>query len=179
MPYKFKTKRDPAAGLLPQGIYRFVVDSAKEVDKGEFPYAAMQLKVIVNGVKQNGIVYENLSSSPKSEFRVAEFFDSVGIPNEAGEIGAEEFRGKTGWARFIHEQDQDGKLQFKVKRYLTEAQAERAIERQMEENQEEAGAMRMTTQRSSRPAPSSEAKPVRAKTSKAIADNSDDEDIPF
>lgn len=79
---------------LEDGEYQFVV-SALEQDKwkqdvkyvGGFPYARLTLAIMVDG-EQVTEVKTNLTLSVKNQWRIREFFASIGVPVESGKAFA-------------------------------------------------------------------------------------------
>lgn len=184
MPLSFSTQRDPNAGLLPEGIYRFVVEAAEEKQGPKGAYAKLRLRPIVKGHKWSSSVWDNLSSSPEAVFRVDAFMDCVNAPNQPGSAGMGWFPGKSGWAKFGIETGDDGVERPKVVAYLTEAQAEKQIAKLAEKAGMDNDAMEIPTQRRTRPIPEEEFEPVKKTTKKkqaaAVAEmDATDEDIPF
>lgn len=180
MPISFSTKRDPTAGLLPVGVYKFVIEKATDKPGNKFPLVLLDIRPIVNGVKWKSLVWDNLSTSPDARFRVDQLLNSLGVPNEDGNVGSSWFVGKVGWARFQHEIGDDEIVRAKIKEYVTEARAEKLIEQAVERGASDEDTMVVRSQRSSRPAPDPEAKPKsKSKTAAAIAEHGSDEDIPF
>lgn len=172
MPVQFNLKRDPTAGLVPAGVHRFVVEKVEERQGPQGPYLNLSLRVYVNGVKWNAIVFEVLSTSVESKFRVDQFFDSVGAPEE-GVASDSWFINKSGWAKFDHKPDKEGVLRSRVVQYLTEDQAENIKAKQSDMGDD---AVSVPTQRSQQPA----ANPTRKASGKkgAVAEL-EDEDTPF
>lgn len=127
MPFEFNLDRDPADGLVPAGIHRFVVEKAVEGTGDKGPYVRLHLRVYVNGgVKHDSLVFATLSSAENARFKVNQFFDAVGAPKE-GKASAPWFVGKTAWARFKQAVNRDGDLSTEVDRYLSVAAAENAV----------------------------------------------------
>lgn len=183
MPLNFSTKRDPNAGLLPPGIYRFVVEAAEEKQGPKGAYAKLRLRPIVKGSKWSSSVWDNLSGSESAKFRVDAFMDSVGAADEPGTVGLSWFPGKTGWAKFGIETGNDGVDRPNVTAYLTAEQAEKQLEKMSVEAAMDNDSMELTTERRSRPAPEPAARPSRSK-GKAGANVAEleaplDDDIPF
>lgn len=129
MAIRFELKRDPLAGLVPAGIHRFVVETVEERTGDKGPYLNLRLAVYVKGVKWGSRVYDILSTSTESKFKVDQFFDAVGA-NEEGSAGAAWFVNKGGWARFTHGLDTKKVMRANVKTYLTQEQAEDALSKQ-------------------------------------------------
>lgn len=79
---------------LENGDYEFVVSSLEQ-DKwkpdvkfvGGFPYARLKLAIMVNG-EQVSTVTTNLTLSVKNQWRIREFFASIGMPVESGKAFA-------------------------------------------------------------------------------------------
>ena len=132
MPFQFNMKRSPDAGLPPEGIHRFIVEDANEATSEKGPKIVLRLRIYVNGVKHNSAIFEHLSSSEAARFKVDQFFDAVGAPEE-GMAGAAWFKGKSGYARIKHGKNQDGDPQANIARYLSPAAAERALEKEADE----------------------------------------------
>lgn len=126
MPITFDFKPDPTAGLVPPGVHRFVVTSVEEKPGAEFPYLNLTLAVYVQGVKWNSKVFEVLSSSPSSKFRVDQFFAAVAAPT-AGVATESWFLNKSGWAKFDNKVNQNGVLTSRVSQYLSKDQAEELV----------------------------------------------------
>lgn len=186
MPISFSTKRDPNAGLLPAGIYRFYVEAAveKQASDKPYPYAELRLRPIVKGQKWNSSVWDRLSASPDATFRIDSFMDSVNAPNEPGTAGINWFPGKSGWARFKIETGDDGVDRPKVMAYLTEAQAEKQLAKLAQTAGTNEDAMEISTQRRSRAVEEADEAPVRPRKVKkqaaAVAElDPDDEDVAF
>lgn len=186
MPLQFSTQRNPNAGLLPEGIYRFVVEAAEEKQGPKGAYAKLRMRPIVKGQKWSSSVWDNLSSSPEAVFRVDAFMDSVGAPNQPGSAGLGWFPGKSGWAKFGIETGDDGVERPKVVAYLTEAQAEKQLAKLAEKAGMDADAMEVPTQRRTRPIPDEEefespkAAKAKKKQATAVAEmDATDEDVPF
>lgn len=185
MALSFSTKRDPNAGLLPPGVYRFVVEKAIERTGDAGPYAALRLRPIVKGEKWGNCAFDNLSSSKASRFRVDAFMDAVGAADEPGEVGLNWFIGKSGWAEFKIETGTDGKDRPKVVDYLTAEKAEKRIAALAEQNGMDDDAMTVSTHRSSRPIPDDDEdeapvqKKGRRKAQVAELEADPDDDVPF
>lgn len=167
---KFNMKRDPTAGLVPAGVHRFVVEKVEERTGPNGPYLNLSLRVYVNNVKWNAIVFEVLSTSIESKFRVDQFFDSVGAPEE-GVADDNWFLNKTGWAKFDHKPDRDGVMRSRVTQYLTEEAAENIKSKQAFGDDDAPATSR---------SPSSASTPVRKSGGKkAAVAEMEEEDSPF
>lgn len=181
MPVQFNLKRDPTAGLVPAGVHRFTVEKVQEKQGAAGAYLNLSLRIFVNGVKWNSIVFEVLSTSIESKFRVDQFFDAVGAP-EAGVAGEQWFVGKSGWAKFDHKEDNQGVLRSRVVQYLTAEQAENLKAKQAELDGS-GDAESVPTQRSRQPVATADApspgKRATGKSKAAVAEMETDEDIPF
>jgi len=128
MPVQFNLERDPTLGLLPPGIYKFVVEDATEKTSKAGPYVNLRLRPYSKGQKWGSSVFEGLYQTKESRWKVEQFFNSVGAPL-SGNVGAVEwFKGKSGWAKFDHRvNNRSGLPEATVAAFLTEEEAERAI----------------------------------------------------
>lgn len=173
MPMKFNLKRDPTAGLVPEGVHRFVVEHAEEKNGPKGAYLNMRLRVYVKGVKWGSSVFEILSTSDESKFRVDQFFDAVGAPSE-GEAAESWFLNKTGYARFEQRVSNNGDLQTRVKNYLTPEAAENIIDKMGEEDNDNEPVKTKTVNRAATPAPGR-----KASGKKEAVPELAEEDLPF
>lgn len=186
MPLGFSTQRDPNAGLLPPGVYRFVIEAAEEKQGPKGAYAKLRMRPVVKGHKWSSSVWDNLSTSPDAKFRVDAFMDSVGAANQPGTVGISWFPNKSGWARFDIETGDDGIERPKVVAYLTEDQAEKQLAKLAEKAGTDEDAMTIPTERRTRPIEEDD-EPVAPKQTRrtrrqaaAVTElDPDDEDIPF
>lgn len=173
--FKFNLKRDPAAGLPPEGVHRFIVEAADPKpggDKG--PLLTLRLRLYPNGVKHNSAVFDNLPTSEESRWKVDQFFNSVGAPAD-GEAGPAWFVNRSGYARFVNGLNKDGDLRCNVKKYLTPGEAEALVDRLAAKNRD---GDEVPAQRSRQPVAEA-ATTSRKASSKKVAELDDDDKTPF
>lgn len=177
MPASFDLKREGNSGLLPNGVYRIVVEDAQEkTGPSGHPYVNLKIKAIVKGKQSSMPIFEVLSTAPEARFRVEQFLDAVGAP-ESGSANARWFKGKSCWASLKSEEYQ-GTWRNKVAQYLTEEAAMELIEKTANEANDADMDDDFVDDEV-------EEKPVKkSKTSKRSApapkiDELEDEDIPF
>lgn len=88
---------------LPEGVHAFVITDVQEKVGGSgFPYIALTLECTENAEWQGKKVWTNISLSPQARFKVDEFLDAVGAP-ENGNATAMDFVGKSFKARIVME----------------------------------------------------------------------------
>lgn len=128
MPTTFNFDRSAGDGLLPPGIYRFIIEEAVDANSDKAgDYVNLRIRPIVRGEKWNSLVFEGIYATENTRFKLVQLLNSIGAPT-SGSGGKEYFKGKSGWARFHIQNDNNGIPQARVKTFLTEAQAELAIE---------------------------------------------------
>lgn len=127
-------KRDAARSVLPDGVYEVVVEDVedKEGKDSGIPYMNLRLSVRRNGRPVGGSVWDIVSMSDNAAFRLAQFLDAVGAP-EDGDVASQWFKGKKAFAKLITDTYND-EPRNKVKTYLTREQAEEILERQTDDD---------------------------------------------
>jgi hypothetical protein len=132
MPANFDFEREGNSGLLPNGVYRIVIEDAQEkTGPSGYPYVNLKIRAINKGQKSAMPIFEVLSTAPEARFRVEQFLDAVGAP-ESGSAGARWFKGKSCWASLKSDEYQ-GTWRNKVAQYLTEEAAQELIEKMANE----------------------------------------------
>lgn len=127
-------KRDAARSVLPDGVYQVVIEDVEDKvgrDSG-IDYMNLRLSIRKNGRPVGGSVWDIVSMSDNAAFKLAQFLDAVGAP-EDGEVNSQWFKGKRAYAKLITDV-YEGQPRNKVKNYLTEDQAMEALEKQGEDD---------------------------------------------
>lgn len=181
MPATFDFKREGNSGLLPNGVYRIVIEDAQEkTGPSGHPYVNLKIRAIVKGKQSSMPIFEVISTAPEARFRVEQFLDAVGAP-ESGSASARWFKGKSCWASLKSEEYQ-GTWRNKVAQYLTEEAAQELIEKMANE----ANGASDDDDEDETPKPKAKAKTTTRTPSSKVKSNvaeldgdEDDEDVPF
>lgn len=177
MPLNAKRKdKDDTSHLLPQGVYRVVIEKVTELDgPSGFPYFNLRCSAITNGEKWPEAIWEKVSLSPKARFRVDDWLDALEIENVDQDLPPEYFQGKSFWAK-VGTKEYNGKWSNEITQYLTPEAAEALLEKEaLEEGSSDA--VLISTERKTRPAPVATSN-GKAKASTKVGELSR-EDSPF
>lgn len=124
---KFKTKRESDSVILPDGIYRLLVEKTEEkTGQSGVPYMNVRLKPILNGKVSNQAVWDVISTNPTARFKVDQFLDATQAP-EDGEVDIRWFEGKMVFATLMSDM-YNGNIRNKVGRYLSQEEAMEQLE---------------------------------------------------
>lgn len=130
MAIRVPLNRETARPVLPDGIYQVVIEDVEDKVGREsgVPYMNLRLSVRKNGRPVGGSIWDIVSMSENAAFKLAEFLDAVGAPEE-GDVSSQWFKGKRAYAK-IHTEIYDNEPRNKVKKYLTTEAAEEALSSQ-------------------------------------------------
>lgn len=134
MAIRVPLKRDASRSVLPDGVYEVVVEEVedKEGKESGIPYMNLRLSVRKNERPVGGSIWDIISMSENAAFRLANFLDAVGAP-EDGDVSSQWFKGKKAFAKLITDTYND-EPRNKVKSYLTREQAEEILSRQADDD---------------------------------------------
>jgi hypothetical protein len=163
-------------GLLPNGVYRVIIEHAEEKDgPSGHPYYNFRLRAIVKGEKHPISIWDKVSHSPDARFRMENLMDAIEF-EEGLEVDAPDFIGKSYWASISSRQYQ-GKWSNEVKDYLTPEAAEIALQKKAESDGFSPDVETVSTERNKRPVEGAVA--ASGKRSKANVSELAGENSPF
>jgi hypothetical protein len=169
MAIRVPLNRELSRSVLPDGIYQVVIEDVEDKvgkDSG-IPYMNLTLSVRRNGRPVGGSIWDIVSMSDAAAFKLAQFLDAVGAP-EDGEVSSQWFKGKKLWAR-LYTDVYDGDPRNKVKKFLTEEQAQKVLDTMGEEAE-------VDFQTDDEPAP---AKRGRGRAAKVEVEEMEEEEMPL
>lgn len=117
MAVQIPLKRE-GGSLLSDGLYRMKIEQVEEKNgPSGHPYLNVRYRVFVNGEASGVAVWDVISLSPAARFKVDQFLDSVGAPEE-GQVSSKWFEGRFVWAT-LKTGEYNGNFRNEVNAYLS------------------------------------------------------------